>query len=154
MTVKERIVSLLDSNRGTYISGEEIASQPSMTRNAVWKAIKAKKTEGYQIRAVTNKGYSLSPDNDILSVQSSSKYLTDLSKNLDIEVHKAVSSTNRIGRELAVTGKPEGKVIVWEEQTSGRSRWDRSLFSPAGAGIYMGLLLLFELLFGQVTKLV
>lgn len=67
MTVKEQILSLLGSNKGGYISGEEIAGQLSVTRSAVWKAIKSLQTEGYSIQAVTNKGYSLSPLTDILS---------------------------------------------------------------------------------------
>ncbi|MFA9380885.1 MAG: biotin--[acetyl-CoA-carboxylase] ligase [Acetanaerobacterium sp.] len=141
MTVKESIVSLLDSSKGTYISGENIASRLSVTRSAVWKAIKALQSEGYHIEAVTNKGYSLSPDTDILSVQSILKYLDNSAKALRIEVHKTVSSTNSIARELAMAGEPEGRVVVSEEQTNGRGRRGRRFFSSAGAGIYMSLLL-------------
>lgn len=61
MTVKEHILALLDSNKGEYFSGEDIAGRLSVTRSAVWKAIKALQSDGYSIQAVTNKGYSLSP---------------------------------------------------------------------------------------------
>lgn len=141
MTVKEHILSLLDGNKGEYISGEEIAAQLSVTRSAVWKAIKSLQTEGYSIQAVTNKGYSLSPHTDILSANAISKYLDTQGQKLRIEVVKTISSTNEAVKTLASNGEAEGKVILAEEQTGGRGRKGREFFSPPGTGIYMSILL-------------
>jgi len=74
MELKQQILKLLEENRGEYINGEEIASKLFVTRSAVWKAIKALKKEGYRITAVTNKGYCLLPDNDIVSLESIAPY--------------------------------------------------------------------------------
>lgn len=141
MTVKERILALLDGNKGEYISGQEIAAKLSVTRSAVWKSIKSLQAEGYSIHAVTNKGYSLSAHTDILSASTISSYLQKQCKHLHIEVIKSVPSTNDEVKKLTVNGGAEGVVILSEEQTAGRGRMNRTFYSPTGTGIYMSILL-------------
>ena len=67
MTTKEKLLALLEDSKGTFFSGEEIARALQVSRAAVWKAVNALREDGYTIDAVTNKGYRLSPDSDILS---------------------------------------------------------------------------------------
>lgn len=141
MNLKEQVLTVLETNRGKNISGAKLAEELSVSRNAVWKAIKALEEDGYSITAVTNKGYCLSNNTDILSSQSISKYLTKETKNLRIESYKSVSSTNTVLKSFAEQGEPEGKVIIAEEQTSGRGRMNRNFYSPAKSGIYMSILL-------------
>ena len=40
MTTKEKLLALFETNRGVYFSGEEIAQKLSISRTAVWKAVK------------------------------------------------------------------------------------------------------------------
>lgn len=49
-------------------------------------------------------------------------------------------STNRVAKELAVQGAPEGTLVVAKRQSSGKGRLGRSFFSPEG-GIYMSMVL-------------
>lgn len=49
-------------------------------------------------------------------------------------------STNRIAKELAKNGAPEGTLVVATQQSMGRGRLGRRFFSPEG-GIYMSLVL-------------
>ena len=77
MNTKNRILALLESNRGQSISGEHVAGQLNISRNAVWKAIKELEKDGYKIKAITNKGYCLCEDNDILSVQGMIPFLSN-----------------------------------------------------------------------------
>ena len=58
-----------------------------------------------------------------------------------IEYYEELPSTNQRARELAATSPPEGLLVLAEKQTAGRGRLGRSWFSPAGAGIWMTLLL-------------
>lgn len=58
-----------------------------------------------------------------------------------MEVHASLTSTLDRARELALSGAPEGCLIVAEEQTAGRGRQGRSFFSPAGTGVYISLVL-------------
>jgi BirA family transcriptional regulator, biotin operon repressor / biotin---[acetyl-CoA-carboxylase] ligase len=141
MSVKGKTLTVLENNKGNYISGAKLAEQLSVSRNAVWKAIKTLQDEGYDICAVTNKGYCLSCDTDILSSQSISKYLSKNSNAFNINVYKTITSTNSAIKELAVKGEKEGHVIVSEEQTAGRGRLGRKFYSPPRTGIYMSILL-------------
>lgn len=141
MSAKHHILSVLEKNKGKNVSGAKLAQELSISRNAVWKSIKALQKEGYSITAVTNKGYCLSEDNDILSSQSITPYLADNLKELKLEVHKSVTSTNTLLKELAGQGETEGKVLIAEEQTGGRGRLGRYFYSPAKTGIYMSILL-------------
>lgn len=141
LTVKQRVLSILEERKGESISGEVLAKELFVSRNAVWKAIKSLQSEGYTIAAVTNKGYCLSTGNDILSNESIKPYLNNSIKKLRIEVHKSLESTNTLLKELAIAGEPEGKVVIAEEQTGGRGRFGRTFYSPAKTGIYMSILL-------------
>ncbi len=141
MNVKHRVLAVLEENKGKNISGSDLADALAVSRNAIWKSVKALQEEGYRIKAVTNKGYSLSDENDILSAQSIRPYLSGRTESLRIEVKKSVTSTNTVLKEYAAKGEAEGKLLIAEEQTSGRGRLGRSFFSPANTGIYMSVLL-------------
>lgn len=141
MKTKEKLVELLEANRGIYFSGEDIAQKLSVSRAAVWKAVKTLENEGYSIEAVPSKGYCLSLQTDILSAQGIRKYLRSEIRDWDISVRQTVSSTNSLVKEMANCGAPEGCMVLANEQTAGRGRMGRSFFSPQGTGVYMSLLL-------------
>ena len=52
-----------------------------------------------------------------------------------------IDSTNTRARELARQGAAHGTVLIADHQTGGRGRRGRSFHSPAGAGIYMSVIL-------------
>ena len=141
MKTKELVLELFESNKGIYFSGEEIAQKLSISRAAVWKAVKSLREEGYEIDAVTNKGYRLSAQTDILSSQGIRKYLGPECADLAVTVLPVVDSTNALVREKANQGAPEGLTVIANEQTKGRGRSGRRFFSPGGTGIYMSILL-------------
>ena len=141
MTSKQKVLRVLEQNRGQYISGEELARQLSISRSGVWKAIKELEKEGYRISAVTNRGYCLSEINDMLSVEGILPFLRNKPDPETIHVHKVLDSTNREAKRLAVSGAANGTVVLAEEQTSGRGRLGRSFYSPPGSGIYMSVIL-------------
>ena len=141
MSVKERLLPLLQTCSGNFLSGEDAAKLLGVSRNAVWKAVSALKKEGYNIEAVTNRGYRLKDSGDILSPAEIEKNLTTLKGKLDIEVKETVTSTNALLKEKAALGAPEGTVLIALSQTAGRGRFTRKFFSPADSGIYMSILL-------------
>lgn len=141
MSTKENILELFEKNRGTYFSGEYIAQKLSVSRAAVWKAVKALQRDGYAIDAVPNKGYSLACSTDILSPQGIQKYLNADAPKIDINVIPTTNSTNIEVREKINTGISEGYLVIANEQISGRGRLGRRFFSPKDTGIYMSLLL-------------
>ncbi len=141
MTVQNHLRELLESNKSVYLSGEEIARRLGVSRNAVWKAVKALQADGYPIAAAPNRGYCLAAESDVLSISGIRRYLTGEAQALDLHVYDAVDSTNLVLRRLAGEGAPEGTVAVAAEQTGGRGRKGRSFYSPLGTGVYVSLLL-------------
>ena len=59
MTVKARMLKLLEQHENELISGEAAAAELNCTRAAIWKAVKSLREEGYTIEAGPNKGYVL-----------------------------------------------------------------------------------------------
>lgn len=51
-----------------------------------------------------------------------------------------VSSTNAALRQFALSGAPEGTVVLAETQTAGRGRMGQPWFSPAGVNLYASVL--------------
>ena len=140
MNLKENVLKYLEANRASYISGEQLAEILDVSRSAVWKTIKRLREEGYEIEAVTSRGYRLSEKNDILSAAGISQYLTCI-KPENILVYPEVDSTNNVAKELALKGVPHGTVVIAERQTAGRGRMGRSFDSPAGTGIYLTIIM-------------
>lgn len=52
-----------------------------------------------------------------------------------------IGSTNDHAKELAQNGAPHGTVLIADRQTGGRGRLGRRFESPAGAGVYMSVIL-------------
>lgn len=141
MSVKTKVLQVLESNRNRPVSGQELADTLGVTRTAVWKAVKSLQEEGYTISAVTKVGYCLEAENDILSAEAIRLHLPGKLRTLPIEVLKTVDSTNSYAKKRMIDGASHGTIILSEEQTKGRGRYGKSFFSPAGTGIYLSLIL-------------
>jgi len=62
-------------------------------------------------------------------------------------------STQRVARDLAREGAPEGTVVIAERQTSGRGRLGRQWHSPPGLNLYCSIVLRPPLAPGAVPQL-
>lgn len=141
MTIKEKVLLLLENQRGSFFSGQEIAQQLLVTRASVWKAVKALQKEGYAIEAVNNKGYTLKKSPDVLSAAYIEQELKISEISLKVQVEKKVDSTNNVLKQCVAAGEKKDMVLLAEEQSAGRGRRGRSFYSPEGTGLYMSLLL-------------
>ena len=150
MSVKVDISAILEQRRGEYVSGQELADRLGCTRGAIWKAVRTLQQQGFGISAVTNKGYCLAPDSDVLNENGVRKYL-DGCEGMQINVYSSVGSTNDVLKELAAKGAPEGTTVIAAQQTGGKGRLGRSFFSPQGTGLYLSILLKPDI---EVTKAV
>lgn len=153
MTTKEMLLELFEAQKGAYFSGEEIARKLNVSRAAVWKAVKSLQNDGYEIEAVTNKGYCLSAETDILSPQGVRKYLGNHCGELEIVVLPTAESTNTLVREKAAQGAKEGYTVISNGQSQGRGRYGRRFFSPDGTGVYLSILLKPTVLAAQALAL-
>ena len=141
MGTKEKLLTLLENHKGEFVSGEEIASELSVSRTAVWKAVNALRAAGYEIDAAQNRGYCLDEHTDILSIQGIRQLLGSDDSEFNLELIPCTGSTNALLRERAAAGAAEGSVILANQQTQGRGRLGREFYSPPDTGIYQSLLL-------------
>lgn len=136
--LKDSILLELENNRSEYISGQMLAGRYGVSRNAVWKAINTLKKEGYQIDSVTNRGYVLRDDSDVLSLAGIKARMGD--SCVHIIVQESLDSTNNEAKRLLATDCDlEHTLIVCNEQIKGRGRNGNSFNSPADSGVYMTL---------------
>jgi len=167
MSSKDKILELLELNKADYISGELMAESLGFSRNAVWKAIKELRKQGYIIEASSKKGYRLGKSNDIISEYGIISELMELldkdkaeqreneakesisevvrSKQGMIHIYDSLDSTNKTAKEMAIKGASGGTIVVAKSQALGRGRREHEFFSPEG-GIYMSIILTPEML--------
>lgn len=125
-------------NAKDYISGEALAEKFGKSRAAVWKNINSLKKDGYDISAVTNRGYILTENNNLISPSSISAYLQ---KDIDILYYPSIDSTNNCCKRLLADGRQGEFLVTADEQTAGRGRQGKSFYSPALTGVYFSLVL-------------
>ncbi len=132
--LKEQVLlALLEEE---IVSGELLAERFGVTRAAVWKAVDALRTDGFEIVASPNRGYTLGICNR-LSAQAIRHYGAG---GFELEVLDATDSTNNTAKTLAAQGRRNCCVLA-ERQTAGRGRMGRSFSSPQGCGLYCSLIL-------------
>ncbi len=138
---KDKVLEFLEFNKGRPVSGQLMAQKLSISRNAVWKAVRSLRQEGYSISSATNSGYMLLPDNDIISEQGIAAAMGEKSAGLVIKYLPSVDSTNNEAKRIAAGKAPGNMLVCAGEQTAGRGRLGREFYSPADTGIYFSVLI-------------
>jgi BirA family transcriptional regulator, biotin operon repressor / biotin---[acetyl-CoA-carboxylase] ligase len=134
----ECIVAWLREASGA-LSGEELARRLGCTRAAVWKRIAALRRAGYRIDGRRADGYTLAATPDRLGPAELAPHLRGGWRR--IHWFDEVDSTQRVARELARDGAPEGTTVVAERQSAGRGRLGRQWHSPSGVNLYCSIVL-------------
>ena len=143
MTTKEAVLLYLQEHTGEPISGEIMALALNKSRTSIWKAIQSLKKEGYAIESSTNKGYTLSENNDVLSEQQITQELIQQYHPIDwiIQTMESTTSTNDLAKLYANQNSTTPAIFISEEQTAGRGRLGRKFVSPSKTGLYISLCL-------------
>ena len=139
MKMSERVLELLEKNRGKYLSGEEIANALDVSRAAVWKAVEDLRKSKVEISAAKNKGYMLEDKDNSLSTPGINAILGE--SKFEVHAQHTVTSTNTVLKELAKNGARSGYILVAQEQTAGKGRLGRSFYSPIDTGLYLSVIL-------------
>lgn len=135
---KNSVLTIL-RNENDYISGEKISNLLGISRAAVNTAVKTLRAEGYDILSTTNKGYFLNAVPNCLTTSELSAHLTE-QRMQSVLCLDTVDSTNNKLKSLALSGAPDGQVVIANEQLGGRGRRGRSFLSLKDKGIYMSML--------------
>ncbi len=139
--MKDKILRILMQAYPDYISGELLSEQLGISRAAIWKHIKALRTEGYNIHSVTNRGYMLVTELKTLNQHA----LEDIKEDQDLldfaYYYDSLDSTNTEAKRLALKDQNLQGLIVSAEQTAGKGRLGRTWESKKSEGLWMSLLL-------------
>lgn len=144
MTTRHRVLTLLEQQKGSFISGQHIAGDLRITRAAVWRAVRELRIDGYEIEASTRVGYRLALGSDKLSAEGMQS-APEWPGHVEIHYFDTIDSTNRVAKQLALEGAANGTVVVAGRQERGRGRMGRSFFSPGESGLYMSIILRLDL---------
>ena len=125
----------------SYILGEELGEKLGVSRAAIWKGIQKLKEQGYEIEAVSNKGYHIVRNQDLYNGIEIEEVCNTTKIAKEVYFYEQTDSTNNCIRKLAKEGKKEGVVAVAEIQTAGKGRRGKGWQSPKGTGIWMSMLL-------------
>ncbi len=138
--MKSELLTALRSTKG-FVSGQELCEKLGVSRTAVWKGMKKLKSEGYNIEAVSNKGYRLLKSPDIIDAEELKSIRKTTWAGNEIVYFDVTDSTNIQAKRLAEEGMPHGTLVIAGCQKSGKGRRGRGWESPKHDGIFMTLLL-------------
>ena len=136
---RSKLLALLRSQPAEgFLSGQQAAEALGVSRAAVCKAAAGLRRQGYQIQAVTRRGYRLASEDAPLTRDGLLAALENW--QAPVEVWPSLPSTNLRARQLALDGAPAGTVVAALCQTQGRGRFGRVFESPPG-GLYLSMVL-------------
>lgn len=138
--MKNRIIEIL-TTADDYVSGQTLAEQLGVSRQAVWKGIKALKNSGCVIDSVTNKGYRLVSLPEHLNEAAIKSFLKTNIIGKNLIILDSVGSTNDYLKKLGGEGCSNGTVAVAREQNTGKGRLGRVWQSKRDENIMFSLLL-------------
>ncbi|MGH4118547.1 biotin--[acetyl-CoA-carboxylase] ligase [Clostridium sp.] len=151
--MKGKILRILKGSGNDFVSGEKISEELGVSRAAVWKYINAIKEDGYEIEAISRKGYRIISSPDILTSEEVESLLRTKYIGKNIIYYESVGSTNSKAKELAEGGQEHGTVIISEEQTLGRGRLGRNWVSPKYKGIWMSIILRPDIITKNISQI-
>lgn len=141
MRIKDSVANCLTDANGQYCSGESLAQKLGVSRNAIWKAVRALQEEGFPIESKKKIGYRITQDADLLTPELIQKHLHSRSLGTPLYVFPELNSTNTYCRRLIRQNGTHGTVVAANCQTAGKGRQGRTFCSPAGSGLYFSVLL-------------
>lgn len=137
---KQTILSILRQNPGEFVSGESISRELGISRAAVSKAVNTLRQDGYEVEAVTRRGYRLLSGPDRLTEGEITPWLHTELVGRQLQCFQQIDSTNSYLKRSAHQME-SGTAVVANEQTGGRGRLGRTFQSPADTGVYLSVLL-------------
>jgi BirA family biotin operon repressor/biotin-[acetyl-CoA-carboxylase] ligase len=138
---QDQILMLFRQQPDAFVSGAEMSRALGVSRTAVWKNVEQLRTLGYQIEAVTARGYRLRTSPDLLLPAELQDGLQTEVVGQDIVYFADTDSTNDRAHALAKDGAVEGTVVIAEAQQAGKGRLGRRWTSPAGVNLYASIIL-------------
>lgn len=139
--MKEQILRILRTSKGSPVSGEEISHQLGVSRTAIWKHINGLREDGHQIISKSKVGYILVDSPEMYYPAEMQSKLEGNAFGSKIIYREQVGSTNNEAKAEADQGAPHGTVVLAERQVEGKGRRGRNWSSDNNQGIWMSIIL-------------
>lgn len=124
-----------------WMSGEEMASRCAISRTAVWNHILDLKHRGYDIESCHKRGYKLHQIPQQLFPELIRYQLNTKNIGRKIIHYTFIGSTNTEAFKMGLNGEENGTVVIAENQTAGKGRYNRKWESYQGKSILCSLLI-------------
>ena len=126
---------------GAFHSGEELAASLGVTRSAIWKAARALRELGAELKAVRNRGYRLHSPTELLASERIGAALARQTRQhvRRLETVWSIASTNTALLERPDPAPGTTEVLLAEYQAAGRGRRGRAWRAPPGGAICLSL---------------
>ena len=108
--LRDDVLLLLTEAEG-YLSGEEMREKLGVSRAAVSQTVSALRADGYDIDAVTNRGYCLRARPDTLTAGDVLPYLPE-ARRATVRCFAQIDSTNSYLKAEAMSGAPDGLCAI------------------------------------------
>ncbi len=134
MSTKAELLKLLDSNCGSFVSGESLARELGISRAAVNKAATILKKSGYDILSRPSQGYLLREKVDLLTDVSVS---SGISRPVKLKVLDSVDSTSTQAKKTELDHLP--LVVIANEERKALDRMGNAIPSTGGSALHLSL---------------
>ncbi len=138
--MKDKLLCLLRQT-DAYQSGELLGRQLGVSRAAVWKLVEQLRQAGYEIAAVSRRGYLLVREADILNQVEAKRVLCASAPGWSLFYETSTDSTNLMAKRAAETCAPHQSVFLAQDQLKGRGRLGRGWLSQPDQSLTFSLLL-------------
>ncbi len=138
--MKDKILRTLRETQD-YVSGQDLCRILGVSRTAVWKNVRSLQEDGYEIEAVTNRGYRLIAVPDTIAAEEVSSILKTKRMGSTVQYFSTIDSTNQYAKRIAEDGAADGTLVIADEQTAGKGRSGRHWVTPSKEAIAFTLIL-------------
>lgn len=136
---KQKVLIELLKNQSEWKSGHEMATDLDVTRETVWKNIKALQADGHIIESKKNMGYRYegSAELDETAVNFYKSAVVD-----QVIVEPQMDSTQLAAKNFLATRNVDQPIaFLTDQQLKGYGRYGRAFYSPKASGLYLSVVL-------------
>lgn len=138
------LLEALRQAQGEWVETAALVKKLPATPEEVARAAESLRQGGYEVDSSPS-GYRLPDFKDGISAEAIRRELGTRLMGSHIIALGRTESTNDVAWREALSGAPEGAVILAEEQTAGRGRMGRKWYCPPRTGLLMSVILRPEL---------
>ena len=135
----QTILSALLDAPDTFVSGSLLAEQLGVSRPAIHGKLAKLRKQGFEIEAISNKGYRLNKEPEVLHADLISYYVEKSGAPIDVLYFPVIDSTNSEAERQLSRRRAAPFAIASSCQTKGRGRLGRDWHSASAENLYLSV---------------